>query len=157
MAVYIKPSSGAKTSRRTFSPVAEINVTPMVDVMLVLLVIFIVTAPLLTTGVNVNLPQTTRARSLPQDNTALTLTVEKDGTVTLNAAKQDAVKLDLETLRERLSAVREANPQVRVYVKGDKEVAYGVMMDVMAEVTAAGITQVAFVTEPRRRNQRAPR
>src|SRR4051812_25382406 len=121
MAVFIKPSSGAKTSRRAFSPVAEINVTPMVDVMLVLLVIFIVTAPLLTTGVNVNLPQTSRARSLPQDNTALTLTVEKDGTVTLNAIKQDAVKLDMETLRGRLTAVREANPQIRIYVKGDKE------------------------------------
>ena len=66
MASFIKPSSGTKTSRRAFAPVAEINVTPMVDVMLVLLVIFIVTAPLLTTGVNVNLPQTSRARSLPQ-------------------------------------------------------------------------------------------
>ncbi len=151
MAVFIKPSSGVKTSRRAFAPVAEINVTPMVDVMLVLLVIFIVTAPLLTTGVNVNLPQTSRARSLPQDNTALTLTVEKDGTVTLNAVKQDAVKLDMESLRGRLTAVREANPQIRIYVKGDREVPYGVMMQVMAEVTAAGITQVAFVTEPQKK------
>ncbi len=150
MAAFIKPSSGAKTSRRSFAPVAEINVTPMVDVMLVLLVIFIVTAPLLTTGVNVNLPQTSRTRSLPQDNTALTLTVQKDGVITLNAVKQDAVTMDLETLIGRLAAVREANPQVRVYVKGDKDVPYGVMMDVMAGVTAAGITQVAFVTEPRR-------
>ena len=151
MAVFIKPSSGVKTSRRAFAPVAEINVTPMVDVMLVLLVIFIVTAPLLTTGVNVNLPQTSRARSLPQDNTALTLTVEKDGTVTLNAVKQDAGKLDMESLRGRLTAVREANPQIRIYVKGDREVPYGVMMQVMAEVTAAGITQVAFVTEPQKK------
>jgi biopolymer transport protein TolR len=150
MAAFIKPSSGAKTSRRAFAPVSEINVTPMVDVMLVLLVIFIVTAPLLTTGVNVNLPQTSRARSLPQDNTALTLTVQKDGTVTLNAVKQDAVTMDVETLVGRLAAVREANPQVRVYVKGDREVPYGMMMEVMAGVTAAGITQVAFVTEPRR-------
>ena len=156
MASFIKPSSGAKTSRRAFTAVSEINVTPMVDVMLVLLVIFIVTAPLLTTGVNVNLPQTTRARSLPQDNTALTLTVEKDGRVTLNAAKQDTVSLDMEALAARLTAVREANPQVRVYVKGDKDVPYGVMMEVMAEVTAAGITQVAFVTDPRRIN-RPPR
>jgi biopolymer transport protein TolR len=156
MAVFMKPSSGAKTSRRAFAPVAEINVTPMVDVMLVLLVIFIVTAPLLTTGVNVNLPQTSRAKSLPQDNTALTLTVERDGQVTLNAANQDTVKLDMETLRGRLTAVREANPEIRVYVKGDREVTYGSMMEVMAEVTAAGITQVAFVTEPRKTN-RSPR
>ena len=156
MASFIKPSSGTKTSRRAFAPVAEINVTPMVDVMLVLLVIFIVTAPLLTTGVNVNLPQTSRARSLPQDNTALTLTVQKDGTVTLNAVKQDAVTLDIDTLVARLTAVREANPQVRVYVKGDKDVSYGVMMEVMAGVTSAGITQVAFVTDPRK-SPRTPR
>src|SRR3954469_13220593 len=108
MAVFIKPSSGVKSGRRAFSPIAEINVTPMVDVMLVLLVIFIVTAPLLTTGVNVNLPQTSRAKSLPQDNTALTLTVEKDGAVTLNAAKQDPVRLDMESLRGKLEAVHEA-------------------------------------------------
>jgi biopolymer transport protein TolR len=149
MASFIKPSSGVKTSRRAFTAVSEINVTPMVDVMLVLLVIFIVTAPLLTTGVNVNLPQTSRARSLPQDNTALTLTVEKDGGISLNAAKEDTVRLDLDALRGRLTAVREANPDVRIYVKGDREVLYGMMMEVMAEVTGAGITQVAFVTEPR--------
>ncbi|MBX7201241.1 MAG: ExbD/TolR family protein [Rhodospirillaceae bacterium] len=143
MAVFIKPSSGAKTSRRSFTPMAEINVTPMVDVMLVLLVIFIVTAPLLTTGVNVKLPQTTKTKSLPQDNKALTLYVERDGTLTLNESK-----LDLDTLTARLEGIREANPEVRIYVKGDKDVAYGQMMQVMAAVTAAGITQVAFVTEP---------
>lgn len=153
---FIKPSSGQKTSRRAFSAVAEINVTPMVDVMLVLLVIFIVTAPLLTTGVNVNLPQTSRARSLPQDNTALTLTVERDGQVTLNSPKQDAERLDMETVTGKLSAIREANPEVRIYVKGDKEVPYGVMMEVMSAVTAAGITQVAFVTEPKK-TTRSPR
>ncbi len=143
MAVFIKPSSGAKTSRRAFTPMAEINVTPMVDVMLVLLVIFIVTAPLLTTGVNVKLPQTTKTKSLPQDNKALTLYVERDGTLTLNEAK-----LDMDTLTARLEAIRESNPEVRIYVKGDKDVSYGQMMQVMAAVTAAGVTQVAFVTEP---------
>jgi biopolymer transport protein TolR len=143
MAVFIKPSSGAKTSRRAFSPMAEINVTPMVDVMLVLLVIFIVTAPLLTTGVNVNLPQTQRTKSLPQDNKALTLYVERDGTVTLNDTR-----IDVDTLTAKLAAVRESNPEVAVYVKGDKDVAYGQMMQVMASVAAAGVTKVAFVTEP---------
>src|SRR5579883_1342936 len=102
MAVFIKPSSGAKTSRRAFTPMADINVTPMVDVMLVLLVIFIVTAPLLTTGVNVNLPQTQRTKPLPQDNKALTLYVERDGTLTLNDAK-----VDMDSLGGRLSAIKE--------------------------------------------------
>jgi len=150
MASFIKPSSGAKTSRRAFAPVAEINVTPMVDVMLVLLVIFIVTAPLLTTGVNVKLPQTNKAKSLPQDNKALTLYVERDGSLTLNDAK-----VDTDALTARLSAIHDSNPDIRVYVKGDKDVAYGLMMQVMASVTAAGITQVAFVTEPQR-TPRAP-
>ena len=143
MAVFIKKSTGAKTSRRSFSPMADINVTPMVDVMLVLLVIFIVTAPLLTKGVNVNLPQTSRATSLPQDNKALTLYIERDGTTTLNDAK-----VDLDTLTGRLSSIRESNPEVQVYVKGDKDVSYGQAMQVMTAVVAAGITKAAFVTEP---------
>ena len=143
MAAFIKKSTGAKTSRRSFTPMADINVTPMVDVMLVLLVIFIVTAPLLTKGVNVNLPQTSRARSLPQDNKALTLYIERDGTTTLNDAK-----VDLDTLTGRLSSIRESNPEVQVYVKGDKDVSYGQAMQVMTAVVAAGITKAAFVTEP---------
>ncbi len=152
MAVFIKPSSGAKTSRRSYAPMADINVTPMVDVMLVLLVIFIVTAPLLTTGVNVKLPQTTRTKSLPQDNKALTLYVEKDGGITLNETK-----VTLEVLGNRLTGIREANPEVRVYVKGDTDASYGRMMEIMAQVTAAGITQVAFVTEPLKKSPRSPR
>ena len=140
-------------NKHAASPVAEINMVPLIDVMLVLLVIFIVTAPLMTTGVNVNLPQTKHAKSLPQDNKALTLYVQKDGGLVLN----DAAVADAETLRARLAAIRESSPDVRVYVKGDKDVPYGVMMQVMASVTAAGITQVAFVTEPQRESLRTPR
>jgi biopolymer transport protein TolR len=152
MAAFIKSGAGGKTRRtRAFTPVAEINVTPLVDVMLVLLVIFIVTAPLLTTGVNVNLPQTKSTNSLPQDNKALTLYVERDGGLTLNEAKIE----DGDVLRARLDAIRQSNPDVRVYVKGDRDVPYGVMMQVMASVTAAGITQVAFVTEPPRNQAKA--
>jgi len=151
MAAFIKPSSGAKSTRRAFAPVAEINVTPMVDIMLVLLVIFIVTAPLLTTGVNVKLPKTKATKSLPQDNKALTLYVEANGRLTLNDSQVDA-----ETLTARLAAVREANPEIRIYVKGDADVPYGTMMQAMASVTAAGVTQVAFVTEPQRNNLRTP-
>lgn len=152
MAVFIKPSSGARTSRRSFHPVSEINVTPMVDVMLVLLVIFIVTAPLLTKGVDVNLPETTASKSLPQDNQPLTLTVQKDGSLTLN----EKTNIQFDALRAQMTAIRESNPDVRVYVRGDSELSYGQMMQVMAEVTAAGITQVAFVTE-RPRNGAKPR
>ena len=152
MATFIKPSSGAKTGRRAFHPVAEINVTPMVDVMLVLLVIFIVTAPLLTQGIDVNLPQTTASKSLPQDNQPLTLTVQKDGSLTLN----EKTGIAFDALRAQMTAIRESNPNVRVYVRGDSDVPYGQMMQVMAEITGAGITQVAFVTE-RPRNPAKPR
>jgi biopolymer transport protein TolR len=152
MASFIKPSSGAKIGRRTFHAVAEINVTPMVDVMLVLLVIFIVTAPLLTKGVDVNLPQTNASKSLPQDNQPLTLTVQKDGTLTLN----EKTNIQFDALRAQMTAIRESNPNVRIYVRGDADVSYGQMMQVMAEVTGAGITQVAFVTE-KPRNPAKPR
>ncbi len=152
MASFIKPSAGAKTGRRAFHAVAEINVTPMVDVMLVLLVIFIVTAPLLTKGVDVNLPQTNASKSLPQDNQPLTLTVQKDGTLTLN----EKTNIQFDALRAQMTAIRESNPNVRVYVRGDADVSYGQMMQVMAEVTGAGITQVAFVTE-KPRNPAKPR
>ena len=147
MAAFIKSNSAAKTrsSRRGFSPMADINVTPMVDVMLVLLVIFIVTAPLLQTGVKVNLPQTRNTKSLPQDNKALTLYIEKDGTLSLNDSKVDA-----ETLRARLEAIRQSNPEVRLYVKGDEGVSYGLVMQATAAVVASGITQVAFMTQPLR-------
>ena len=124
---------------------SDINMTPLIDVMLVLLVIFIVTAPLLTSGVNVNLPKTRNTKSLPQDNKALTLYVEKDGSLTLNEAK-----VDTDALRARLEAIKQSSPDIRVYVKGDQDVPYGVMMQVMASVTGAGITQVAFVTSPPR-------
>ena len=82
---------------------------------------------------------------LAEDNKALTLYVEKDGSLTLNEAKVDA-----DVLRARLEAIRQSNPDVRIYVKGDQDVPYGVMMQIMASVTGAGITQVAFVTSPPR-------
>jgi biopolymer transport protein TolR len=154
MGAFIKGAGGGKSSRRAFTPVAEINVTPMVDVMLVLLVIFIITAPLLQTGVNVNLPQTSKAKSLPQDNKPLNLFVQKDGTFYLNGPEN---VVTLEELRPRLASMKQSNPDLNIYVRGDKDVAYGRMMEAMAEVQAAGFTKVAFVTDPPKKSLRAPR
>jgi biopolymer transport protein TolR len=154
MGAFIKSAGGSKSSRRAFTPVSEINVTPLVDVMLVLLVIFIVTAPLLTQGVNVNLPQTARAKSLPQDNKPLTIFVQQDGTFFLNNAE---TQVGIDDLRAKLAAARQSNPDLNIYVRGDKDVPYGTMMTAMAEVQAAGFTRVAFVTEPPKRSLRAPR
>ena len=136
-------NSGAR-GRRAFVPMAEINVTPMVDVTLVLLIIFIITAPLLTTGVVVNLPQT-RARSLPQDNTPYQVTVEKNGDITIGTES----KATLEDLNAKISAALEGNRDLRVYIRGDYDVPYGYMMEVASEISAAGITQLGFVTVPK--------
>jgi biopolymer transport protein TolR len=121
---------------------SEINVTPMVDVMLVLLVIFMVTAPLLVTGVDVELPRAS-SPSLDQDNTALTVTVQGDGRVFLN---QTEVTLD--ALAARMDAITGANPEARVYVRGDEGVAYGRVMAAMGSLYDAGYRRVALITRP---------
>jgi biopolymer transport protein TolR len=122
---------------------SEINVTPMVDVMLVLLIIFMVSAPLLTVGVPIDLPQS-QAKTLDQDKEPLTLSVNDKGAIFLQNAE---IKID--DLIPKLTAVAEARggTEARVYVRGDKSVGYGTMMQVMGRLSAAGFHRVALVTE----------
>jgi biopolymer transport protein TolR len=122
---------------------AEINVTPMVDVMLVLLIIFMVSAPLLTVGVPIDLPQT-QAKTLEQDKEPLTVSVNVKGEVYL----QDA-EIPLAELVAKLKAVTEARGGMdeRIYVRGDKQVDYGTVMRVMGRLSSAGFRRVALVTE----------
>jgi len=122
---------------------AEINVTPMVDVMLVLLIIFMVSAPLLTVGVPIDLPQT-QAKSLDQDKEPLTLSINDKGKVYLQNEE-----IELDKLVPKLDAVAQARggKDARVYVRGDKNVSYGSMMSVMGRLSAAGFHRVALVTE----------
>ena len=122
---------------------SEINVTPMVDVMLVLLIIFMVSAPLLTVGVPIDLPQT-KAKSLDQDKEPLTISVNEKGEVYLQNAE-----IDMDNLIAKLQAVAEARggTDARIYVRGDKKVDYGTMMKVMGRLSAAGFHRVALVTE----------
>ena len=122
---------------------SEINVTPMVDVMLVLLIIFMVSAPLLTVGVPIDLPQT-QAKSLDQDKEPLTISVNEKGQVYLQNAE-----IDVDNLIAKLKAVAEARggTDARIYVRGDKKVDYGTMMKVMGRLSAAGFHRVALVTE----------
>jgi len=122
---------------------SEINVTPMVDVMLVLLIIFMVSAPLLTVGVPIDLPQS-QAKSLEQDKEPLTVSVNDKGQVFLQNAEIAA-----DDLVAKLQAVAEARggSEARIYLRGDKSVNYGAMMKVMGRLSSAGFHKVALVTE----------
>ncbi|MGI8527124.1 MAG: protein TolR [Pseudolabrys sp.] len=136
------PSIGHRKHHRR-KVMSEINVTPMVDVMLVLLIIFMVSAPLLTVGVPIDLPQS-QATNLDQDKEPLTISVNDKGQVFLQNAE-----IEVKDPVEKLKAVANARggAEARVYVRGDKKVDYGTMMKVMGRLSSAGFHRVALVTE----------
>jgi biopolymer transport protein TolR len=136
-------SGGGRGRRRRAAPMSDINVTPMVDVMLVLLIIFMVSAPLLTVGVPLDLPQT-QAKSLDQDKEPLTLSVNLKGQVFLNDTE-----IAIDELVPKLKAITEARAGMdeRIFVRGDKKVDYGTVMKVMGRLSSAGFRRVALVTE----------
>jgi len=133
-------------TRRSFGsvkqrkPMSEINVTPFVDVMLVLLVIFMVTAPLLTVGVQVDLPKT-KAKAISGSDEPLAISIDSEGAIYL----QDT-PMDLEKVVPRLNAISGNNPDVRIFVRGDANVGYGRVMEVMGVLNAAGFGRVAMIT-----------
>ena len=144
MAVRLGARPQRGVHRRKAHPMAEINVTPMVDVMLVLLIIFMISAPLLTVGVPIDLPQT-QAASLDQaDKEPLAVSVTTNGQVFLQNTE-----IKLEELAPKLKAITAARGgnEERIYVRGDKTVDYGTMMKVMGRLSAAGFRKVALVTE----------
>ena len=144
MAVTLRRTTekSGRFRRARSRPMSEINVTPFVDVMLVLLVIFMVTAPLLTVGVQVDLPQS-KAKAIPGDDEPLAISVKADGAVFLMETP-----IDVNALVPRLNAITGANPEVRVFIRGDAAINYGRVMEVMGLVNAAGYKRVALVTQP---------
>ncbi len=138
------PHLGSRDGRRRRRLLAEINVTPFVDVMLVLLVVFMVTAPLLTTGVAVDLPEGTRT-PLPGTDAPLIVTVTRGGEVHL----EDRPVAPAE-LAPRLRALAAAGGERRVFVRGDREVDYGTVVAVVTALREAGFARIALVTEPPR-------
>jgi biopolymer transport protein TolR len=130
-----------RSRRRRATVMADINVTPMVDVMLVLLIVFMVAAPLLTVGVPIDLPQT-QAKSMEQDKEPLTLSVNDKGQVFLQNTE---IKLD--EIVPKLKAIAKSGAEERIYVRGDRRVDYGTVMKVMGRLSAAGYRRVALVTE----------
>lgn len=122
-------------------PMSDINITPMVDVMLVLLIVFMVTAPLLTVGVPVDLPQV-QAKTLESKTEPVVVTLNKSGQLFL---KDNETTID--ALVRQLVILQKDKPDTRVYVRGDKDISYGAVMVVMGKLNAAGIAKVALVSE----------
>jgi biopolymer transport protein TolR len=131
-------------SSRSKSLMSEINVTPFVDVMLVLLIVFMVTAPMLTVGVPVNLPDS-NADSLPDDNEPLTVTINSKGEIYV----QDT-RVGYKDLVPKLLAISKNRTDTRIYVRGDKNLNYGRVIDIMGNLSGSGFTKVALITETKR-------
>ena len=120
---------------------SEINVTPFVDVMLVLLIVFMVTAPLLTVGVPVDLPKVKTASALTDQKDPIEITIKFDGTLYLGESE-----VEVENLIPRLIAITDQNTEARIYVRGDRVVSYGRIMEIMSLINSAGYIKVALVT-----------
>jgi biopolymer transport protein TolR len=134
----IGPGSGG---RRRYKPMAEINVTPLVDVMLVLLIVFMVTAPLITSGVDVNLPQA-NAKPVNSDSTPITITVNAQDQIFLQNSQ-----VQMSNLVATLQQISQNNQDRRIFVRGDSAVSYGDMLQVMATITNGGFTKVALLAK----------
>lgn len=130
------------SSQRNGTTISQINVTPLVDVMLVLLVIFMVTAPIIQQGVQVNLPQA-RAGAIPGTEDLLVVTVSKDRKIYLNDNA-----MSLQELGKKLRAVRKIQPDKQLYLRADQDVPYGVVLKTIAAIKQAGIERLGMVTRP---------
>ena len=134
----------SKSSSRSRSLMSEINVTPFVDVMLVLLIVFMVTAPMLTVGVPVNLPNS-EADSLPYDQEPLTLSINSKGETFI----QDT-KVAFNELVPKLLAISKNRTDTRIYIRGDRNINYGRVMEIMGKLSGSGFSKVALLSETKR-------
>ena len=128
--------------RSAKEPISEINVTPFVDVMLVLLIIFMVTAPLLTVGVQVDLPETS-ADTQPEETEPLTLTINAKGEIFIQETK-----VEFEKIIPKILAVSNNRTDTRIFVRGDKTINYGRVLEIMGMLSGSGFTKVALISEP---------
>ncbi len=138
---------GAKNGGERRGLVAEINVTPLVDVMLVLLIIFMVTAPMMTQGLEVNLPETT-AKALRQKEEPLVISLNRDGRIKLRN-----VSVSNELLWEQLNAMSEEEKKNPVYLRADREVPYGDVVVLMSDIKRAGFEKLGMITQPEQKKR----
>ena len=134
----------SKSKSRSRTLMSDINVTPFVDVMLVLLIVFMVTGPMLTVGVPVNLPDS-NADSLPDDKEPLTLTINSKGEIFIQKTK-----VGFSELIPKLLAIAKNRTDTRIYVRGDKNIDYGRVMEVMGKLSGSGFSKVALISETKR-------
>ena len=136
-----RPKGGRRGRARGHAPMHEINVTPFVDVMLVLLIVFMVTAPLLTSGVPLELPET-KGQQLQTNKEPLTISVQRDGKFYI----QDT-EVGIDEIAPKLKAIAKGGYEEQIFVRGDKGIDYGTVMRVMGRIKSAGFTKVSLVTE----------
>jgi biopolymer transport protein TolR len=141
MATNIKTLPNNRRRSRKNNPISDINVTPLVDVMLVLLIVFMVTAPLLTVGVPIELPKTA-AKQMTDDNEPLTITIDKNSKIYIQE-----MEIDFDDLTEKLDAIGQSNFDQKIYINGDKDISYEVLMKVMAKISSSGYTSIGLVTD----------
>ena len=137
----ITSNNSNKRRKQRYTQMSEINVTPFVDVMLVLLIVFMVTAPLLTVGIKVDLPKV-KATALTDIKDPIEITVNLEGNIYIGESK-----VEVENLIPRLNAITEQNTEARIYIRGDRVVAYGRIMEIMSIINSAGYIKVALITQ----------
>jgi biopolymer transport protein TolR len=136
-------SGSGRASKRSYRPMSEINVTPMVDVMLVLLIVFMVTAPLLTAGVPVDLPKSQAKQIADPDNKPIEVTVTKGGKIFIGETE-----VEMDRLVSLLTAMTNNDPERRVFIRGDQKLAYGEVMEVIGAINKGGFRKVALISDP---------
>ena len=141
MATNVKTLPNNRRRSRKNNPISDINVTPLVDVMLVLLIVFMVTAPLLTVGVPIELPKTA-AKQMTDDNEPLTITIDKNSKIYIQE-----MEIDFDDLTEKLEAIGQSNFDQKIYINGDKDISYEVLMKVMAKINSSGYKSIGLVTD----------
>lgn len=134
-------NSGPASSRRSYRPMAEINVTPFVDVMMVLLVVFMVAAPLLTVGVPIDLPDSEASAISDEDNKPLEVSLDKDGTIYVGETEVKQARLVV-----LLGSLTNNDPDRRIYIRADQSLDYGVVMNTLGAINGAGFRKVALIS-----------
>lgn len=137
-----------RQQRKRRKQMAEINVVPYIDVMLVLLVIFMITAPLLTQGVNVNLPKVESKTITPDDNEPVVVSVDRDGRIYIDSGDHPDEPVSSQDLVNTVAAFLRNNPNLPIYIKGDSAASYGQVVSVMALLQKAGVPNVGMLTKP---------